>query len=525
MHPKIGAVAFIESAHQVSASDPAWLTEFFLKRAINFESSSLSMFSPVPSGKPRLGCVSLSAGHTSNESTNRAWTIHSVQASVFVFLQAIDQGFAEAMNALQATVPNKLVVTVNRARLTGQPYNNPFAVVQCVGQKKETIGNHKHTMDPEWNQTFSFPVNDGETCLTITVKDKSFPISSALGYVNITMAEVAQNRAERRWFTLRNDKDSHGSGEIELTLEWIHDTFVARSDSFIRGTSETSNPRRSTDVGESNCYLCQCSFLLHRRRHCRMCLRAVCVGCSDRLFLPGFSEAKRVCTACCNLQIMMHKQGTSSGKPDQAIQEAAANIERMRVRESAKEELAKPMCIEDFELIKVVGKGAFGKVLLVKKLNGKNTGSIYAMKILTKAYIVKNDQVENTKAEQHILKEIDHPFVVKLRYAFQNDAKLYLVMDYFPGGSMFYHLRKSKRFPLERVRLYMAQLLTAIMHLHSKNIAYRDLKLENILMDQHGNIALTDFGLSKENQAITGAVSSEEGMKTICGTAEYMVGI
>ena len=148
------------------------------------------------------------------------------------------------------------------------------------------------------------------------------------------------------------------------------------------------------------------------------------------------------------------------------------------------------------------------------------------MKILKKAHIVKGEQVENTKAEQHILKEIEHPYVVKLRYAFQNDEKLYLVMDYYPGGSMFFHLKKSKKFSEIRTRLYMAELLTAIMHLHSKQIAYRDLKLENILMDHQGHIALTDFGLSKENQHTTGTDFGEgEGMKTVCGTAEYMVRI
>ncbi|KAF0698367.1 Aste57867_11017 [Aphanomyces stellatus] len=196
----------------------------------------------------------------------------------------------------------------------------------------------------------------------------------------------------------------------------------------------------------------------------------------------------------------------------------------MVLREKAKEK-DKPLSIEDFDLMKVVGRGAFGKVMLVRKKNGKNAGSIYAMKILKKAHIVQNDQVENTKAEQHILKEISHPYVVRLRYAFQNPDKLYLVMDYYPGGSMYYHLKKSKKFSEERTRLYMAQLLTAIMHLHSKDIAYRDLKLENILMDRQGHIALTDFGLSKEGQTIEGAIRASQahgGMKTICGTAEYM---
>ncbi|KAJ0405439.1 hypothetical protein P43SY_005058 [Pythium insidiosum] len=189
---------------------------------------------------------------------------------------------------------------------------------------------------------------------------------------------------------------------------------------------------------------------------------------------------------------------------DTKLAEYSARMEAMRQRELAKEAEKKPMSIEDFDLMKVVGRGAFGKVLLVRKKEGKNSGHIYAMKILVKAHIIKNDQVENTKAEQHILKEINHPFIVRLRYAFQNADKLYLVMDYYPGGSMFYHLRKSKRFTEERTRLYMAQLLTALMHLHSKQIAYRDLKLENILMDPQGNIALTDFGLSKEGQTIEG---------------------
>lgn len=213
---------------------------------------------------------------------------------------------------------------------------------------------------------------------------------------------------------------------------------------------------------------------------------------------------------------------------DQYVDEMKNMSERlavMRQRELAKEAEKKPMTIEDFELLKVVGRGAFGKVLLVKKKEGKSRGDIFAMKILVKSHIVKNGQIENTRAEQHILKEIDHPFIVRLRYAFQNSEKLYLIMDYYPGGSMFYHLRKSKRFSEERARMYMAQLLLALMHLHEKQIAYRDLKLENILIDQQGNIALTDFGLSKEGQTINGDIRASQAdlaMKTICGTAEYM---
>ena len=309
-------IAFIESLEMNGSNEVPWVSDFLSKKAINFENSALSVYSTLASGQQRLGCTSLSAGQ-SPEGSSRSWTIHTVITSIFVFLQAIDNGLSEALNALYATVPNKLVVTVNRARLTGQPYNNPFAIVTCVGQKKETLGNNKHTMDPEWNQTFSFPVTDITSKMIVTVKDKSFPISTILGQVAVGMSSIPQNRAERRWFTLRADFGEtmgYGCGEVELTLEWVHDTFVARSDSFIHGNLETI-PGVRQEVSEENCYLCACNFIFHRKRHCRMCLRAVCVGCSDRLFLPGFSEAKRVCTACCNLQIMMHKQGTGP-RPD-----------------------------------------------------------------------------------------------------------------------------------------------------------------------------------------------------------------
>lgn len=563
---RIGGVAFIESAHYVSSSDPPQVRQLLRERAVNFEASSEPMFSVISSSKARLGCLSLSVGRMGSDTDNREWTVHSVQTSAFVFLQSIVNGIDEALNAVRATFPNKLVVTVNRARLTGQPYNNPYAVVHCVGHKKETVGNHKHTMDPEWNQTFSFPVTSSEEAVTVVVKDRTFPLHSTLGLVSVQMGEVGLNRADRRWFALRDDKNPrmHGNGEVELTLEWVHDTFVARSDSFIRdhrggnGSMLTALPPTMAQTGTINsvsgggdggksdvnsCYLCQTAFVLHRRRHCRMCLRTVCTACSDRLFLPGFSEAKRVCSGCCDLQMMLHNKiprmgpnGTAPTTPshhtpnngqrqDSKLAEYNQRVEAMRQRELAKEAEKRPLTIEDFDLLKVVGRGAFGKVLLVRKKDGKHAGAIYAMKILVKAHIIKNEQVENTKSEQHILKEINHPFIVRLRYAFQNSDKLYLVMDYYPGGSMFYHLRKSKRFSEERTRLYMAQLLTALMHLHSKQIAYRDLKLENILMDPQGNIALTDFGLSKEGQSIEGAIRESQashGMKTICGTAEYM---
>jgi serum/glucocorticoid-regulated kinase 2 len=174
------------------------------------------------------------------------------------------------------------------------------------------------------------------------------------------------------------------------------------------------------------------------------------------------------------------------------------------------------LTVSDFDLLKVVGKGAFGKVMLVRKKSNQGAGQIYAMKVLKKSVIAAKGQVEHTKSERSILCEIRHPYIVRLRFAFQSDDKLYLVTDYYNGGSLFYHLRKSRSFTEVRAKFYAAQLLSALDHLHKQHIIYRDLKLENVLMDSVGNIALTDFGLSKQN------IDSTSGASTFCGTAEYI---
>lgn len=173
--------------------------------------------------------------------------------------------------------------------------------------------------------------------------------------------------------------------------------------------------------------------------------------------------------------------------------------------------------VNDFDLLKIVGKGAFGKVMLVRKKVGQGAGQIYAMKVLKKSVVAAKGQIENTLSEREILCEMRHPFIVRLRFAFQSEDKLYLVTDYYNGGTLFYHLRKSRQFSEERARFYAAELLLALDHLHSHDIIYRDLKLENVLLDHMGHVALTDFGLSKQNIDKTG------GATTFCGTVSASV--
>jgi len=175
----------------------------------------------------------------------------------------------------------------------------------------------------------------------------------------------------------------------------------------------------------------------------------------------------------------------------------------------------KRLTVEDFDLLKVLGKGGFGKVMLVK-LKTDPEGELLAMKSLRKAALIKRKQLEHTETERKIAQTIHHPFLVNLRYAFQTVDKLYLVLDYMGGGEIFFWLQKQRRFSKNRVRLYMAQMTLALEALHKKDIVYRDLKSENTLLDLKGNLRLTDFGLAKEN------VKATKGAATFCGTPEYL---
>jgi len=196
----------------------------------------------------------------------------------------------------------------------------------------------------------------------------------------------------------------------------------------------------------------------------------------------------------------------SGGEMEEAVEEEieVANVTRAGCEKAS---------TGQFELLRVLGQGSFGKVFLVRKVQGKDTGTLYAMKVLKKATLKVRDRVR-TKLERNILADVNHPFIVKLQYAFQTEGKLYLILDFLRGGDLFTRLSKEVMFTEEDVKFYLAELALALNHLHSVGIIYRDLKPENILLDSSGHIAVTDFGLCKEGV--------EEKAFSFCGTVEYM---
>ncbi|KAF4968221.1 hypothetical protein FSARC_4312 [Fusarium sarcochroum] len=164
----------------------------------------------------------------------------------------------------------------------------------------------------------------------------------------------------------------------------------------------------------------------------------------------------------------------------------------------------------DFDILRTLGTGSFGRVHLVQS---KHNQRFYAVKVLKKAQVVKMKQVEHTNDERRMLADVKHPFLITLWGTFQDSKNLYMVMDFVEGGELFSLLRKSGRFPNPVAKFYAAEVTLALEYLHSKNIIYRDLKPENLLLDRHGHLKITDFGFAKRVPDKTW---------TLCGTPDYL---
>ena len=182
----------------------------------------------------------------------------------------------------------------------------------------------------------------------------------------------------------------------------------------------------------------------------------------------------------------MKDQGLSDEKREEKLRNhAAKETEFLRLKRSR-------LGAEDFEALKVIGKGAFGEVRLVQKVD---TGHIYAMKVLRKSDMVEKEQIAHVRAERDILVEADHQWVVKMFFSFQDPLNLYLVMEFLPGGDLMTLLMKEDTLSEEVAQFYIAETVIAVDYIHSLGFIHRDIKPDNLLLDSRGHIKLSDFGL------------------------------
>jgi len=170
--------------------------------------------------------------------------------------------------------------------------------------------------------------------------------------------------------------------------------------------------------------------------------------------------------------------------------------------------------LDDFSLVKLVGKGSFGEVFLSKR---KSDESTFAIKILSKADMVRRKQCDRVNIEKHCLSVIRCPFVVKLETCFASDTHLFFVQTMCQAGELYFHLDRSQKLTSKLARFYTAECAIALQAIHDQGIVYRDLKPENIMIDFYGHLKLVDFGLAK-----IGVESSVTGATSFVGTSEYL---
>ncbi|MFH4977393.1 hypothetical protein AB6A40_004102 [Gnathostoma spinigerum] len=185
----------------------------------------------------------------------------------------------------------------------------------------------------------------------------------------------------------------------------------------------------------------------------------------------------------------------------------------MSVADAAEAARRDKITLNDFEFLKVLGKGTFGKVILCKE---RRTRKLYAIKVLKKEVIIAKDEVAHTLTENRVLQRCKHPFLTQLKYSFQTPYHLCFVMEFANGGELFFHLQQNRLFSESRTRFYGAEIVLALGYLHEQCIVYRDMKLENLLLDKDGHVKIADFGLCKED------ISFGDRTRTFCGTPEYL---
>eukprot|EP00088_Acartia_fossae_P047646 TRINITY_DN5169_c0_g1_i8.p1 TRINITY_DN5169_c0_g1~~TRINITY_DN5169_c0_g1_i8.p1 ORF type:complete len:609 (-),score=178.46 TRINITY_DN5169_c0_g1_i8:311-2137(-) len=263
----------------------------------------------------------------------------------------------------------------------------------------------------------------------------------------------------------------------------------------------------------------QCKLLIHKK--CHKLSKVVCGA--QRVSLPPTGDHHN------HSELETPDQSFSSNNRDGGglvaggghnnVGEADANaIIQHEGGEGAAAAVAAPksnmVSLADFDLIKVIGRGSYAKVLMVEL---KSTKRIYAMKVIKKELVTDDEDIDWVQTEKHVFETAsNHPFLVGLHSCFQTSSRLFFVIEFVRGGDLMFHMQRQRRLPEEHARFYSAEICLALNYLHQRGIIYRDLKLDNVLLDHEGHIKLTDYGMCKEG------IRPGDTTSTFCGTPNYI---
>uniref|UniRef100_A0A8C1AZ95 protein kinase C n=1 Tax=Cyprinus carpio carpio TaxID=630221 RepID=A0A8C1AZ95_CYPCA len=231
--------------------------------------------------------------------------------------------------------------------------------------------------------------------------------------------------------------------------------------------------------------------------------RAHCAICTDRIWGLGRQGYK-----CINCKLLVHKKCHKLV----TVECGRQVIQAVGSRYSGK--AVSSLGLKDFDLLRVIGRGSYAKVLLVRL---KKTERIYAMKVVKKELVNDDEDIDWVQTEKHVFEQAsNHPFLVGLHSCFQTESRLFFVIEYVNGGDLMFHMQRQRKLPEEHARFYSAEISLALNYLHERGIIYRDLKLDNVLLESEGHIKLTDYGMCKEG------LRPGDTTSTFCGTPNYI---
>ncbi|XP_022106098.1 protein kinase C iota type-like isoform X1 [Acanthaster planci] len=267
-------------------------------------------------------------------------------------------------------------------------------------------------------------------------------------------------------------------------------------------------------------YKCvDCKLLVHKKCH-----RLVKQPCGPQLQVHKSLNEERSGSASSlpssdNKQESAHHQRSTSGSPrpkhkfrDNTLVTQYSEGEGKEAQSGETSE--NTVSLDHFSMLRVIGRGSYAKVLLVEQ---KSTQRVYAMKVIKKELVTDDEDIDWVQTEKHVFETAsNHPFLVGLHSCFQTPSRLFFVIEFVSGGDLMFHMQRQRRLPEEHARFYSAEISLALNFLHERGVIYRDLKLDNVLLDSDGHIKLTDYGMCKEG------LRPGDTTSTFCGTPNYI---